>query len=110
MASQSVDDKPKTDEEVERLRSLFNKRIYTKAEVEVHNTEEAPWALIYGGVYDMTEFQMDHPGGPDVLTDVAGTDSTEEFENVLHTEKARKMGHKYLIGIKYYTNVHSFIH
>merc|ERR1719203_1886362 len=46
----------------------------------------------------MTEFQVDHPGGPDVLQDIAGQDSTEEFENVLHTEKARKMGHEYLIG------------
>ena len=49
-------------------------------------------------MYDVTEFQIDHPGGPDVLQDIAGQDASEEFENMLHTEKARKMAKKYLIG------------
>ena len=46
----------------------------------------------------MTDFQIDHPGGPDVLQDVAAQDASEEFENILHTEKARNMAKKYLIG------------
>eukprot|EP00486_Rosalina_sp_Unknown_P005730 CAMPEP_0201570692 /NCGR_PEP_ID=MMETSP0190_2-20130828/13038_1 /ASSEMBLY_ACC=CAM_ASM_000263 /TAXON_ID=37353 /ORGANISM="Rosalina sp." /LENGTH=157 /DNA_ID=CAMNT_0047994477 /DNA_START=25 /DNA_END=498 /DNA_ORIENTATION=- len=88
----------KESKEIEELRAKFNKKKFTMEEVKKHGNEESPWVIIYGGVYDMTEFQLDHPGGPDVLQDIAGQDGTEEFENILHTEKARKMGHKYLIG------------
>eukprot|EP01083_Nonionella_stella_P121072 363548_1 len=88
----------KNPEEVEKLRQAFNKKTFTMEEVSKHNTEESPWVVVYGGVYDMTNFQLDHPGGPDVLQDIAGQDGTEEFENILHTVKARTMGHKYLLG------------
>eukprot|EP00483_Globobulimina_turgida_P006674 UN06684 len=71
---------------------------YSWEEIRKHNTEEDLWVVIYDRVYDVTEFQIDHPGGPDVLQDVAGTDATEEFENILHTQKARKMAKKFLIG------------
>ena len=54
--------------------------------------------MLYGRVYDVTDFQIDHPGGPDVLQDIAGQDATEEFENIVHTEKATKMCKKYLKG------------
>mmetsp|Transcript_26047 Transcript_26047/g.42572 ORF Transcript_26047/g.42572 Transcript_26047/m.42572 type:complete len:147 (+) Transcript_26047:30-470(+) len=84
--------------EIEELKKSFNKKIFTWEDVKKHQSEESPWVVIYGGVYDMTEFQMDHPGGPDVIQDISGQDATEEFENILHTEKARKMGHEYLIG------------
>ena len=119
MATEKIDDKNKA--EIEELRKKFNKKKFTIEEVKEHENEESPWVVIHGGVYDMTEFQLDHPGGPDVVQDIAGqgmvclnmihngeykkigkhkqwTDATEEFENILHTEKARKMGHEYLIG------------
>eukprot|EP00483_Globobulimina_turgida_P000862 UN00863 len=86
------------DAEIERLKQDFNKKIFTMDEVSKHNTEESPFIVVYGAVYDMTDFQMDHPGGPDVIQDISGLDATEEFENILHTEKARKMGHKYMKG------------
>ena len=66
--------------------------------IRSHNNESSLWIVLYGRVYDVTDFQIDHPGGPDVLQDIAGQDATEEFENILHTEKARKMCKKYLIG------------
>ena len=53
---------------------------------------------MYGRIYDVTDFQIDHPGGPDVLEHIAGQDGTEEFENILHTKKARLMAKKWLIG------------
>mmetsp|Transcript_32059 Transcript_32059/g.28141 ORF Transcript_32059/g.28141 Transcript_32059/m.28141 type:complete len:150 (-) Transcript_32059:213-662(-) len=71
---------------------------YSWDEIRKHNTEEDLWVVIYNRVYNLTEFQIDHPGGPDVLQDIAAQDATEEFENILHTEKARKMAKKYLIG------------
>merc|ERR1712154_224569 len=71
---------------------------YTWDEIKKHNQEEDLWVVIYNRVYNLTDFQIDHPGGPDVLRDIAAQDASEEFENILHTEKARKMAKKFLIG------------
>merc|ERR1719357_1625091 len=46
----------------------------------------------------MTNFMESHPGGPDVLEDVAGTNGTEDFEATYHSKKARDMCMEYLIG------------
>eukprot|EP01084_Bolivina_argentea_P130728 230785_1 len=67
---------------------------YTWDEIRKHNQEEDLWVVLYSRVYNVTEFQIDHPGGPDVLQDIAAQDATEEFENILHTPKARKMAKK----------------
>eukprot|EP00484_Ammonia_sp_Unknown_P001164 CAMPEP_0197022650 /NCGR_PEP_ID=MMETSP1384-20130603/3463_1 /TAXON_ID=29189 /ORGANISM="Ammonia sp." /LENGTH=153 /DNA_ID=CAMNT_0042450725 /DNA_START=73 /DNA_END=534 /DNA_ORIENTATION=- len=98
MSSDSTPADAAETEEKKKLQALFTKKIFKMKEVEQHKSEEHPWVVIYGGVYDMTKFQLDHPGGPDVLQDIAGQDGTDEFENILHTEKARKMGNDYLIG------------
>eukprot|EP00483_Globobulimina_turgida_P002749 UN02754 len=71
---------------------------YSWDEIRKHNQEEDLWIVPHNRIYDITEFQIDHPGGPDVLQDIAAQDASEEFENILHTEKARKMSKKYLIG------------
>jgi cytochrome-b5 reductase len=33
-------------------------------------------------VYNVTEYARDHPGGPDALMEVAGTDATSAYEDV----------------------------
>ena len=33
-------------------------------------------------VYNVTEYLRDHPGGPDALLEVAGTDATSAYEDV----------------------------
>eukprot|EP01084_Bolivina_argentea_P130729 230786_1 len=87
-----VEDGLNTEEDDAKLKE------FTVEEVAKHNTEEDLWVILYNRVYDMTEFQIDHPGGPDVLQDIAGQDASEEFENILHTRKARKMAKSHLIG------------
>ncbi|KAF5667095.1 NADH cytb-reductase [Fusarium heterosporum] len=43
------------------------------------------WTLV---VYDVTKYVPDHPGGADVLTEAAGTDASEDFDNAGHSEDA----------------------
>mmetsp|Transcript_73159 Transcript_73159/g.116656 ORF Transcript_73159/g.116656 Transcript_73159/m.116656 type:complete len:148 (+) Transcript_73159:107-550(+) len=73
-------------------------REYTWDEIRKHNTEEDLWVVLHGRVFDVTEFQIDHPGGPDVLQDIAAQDATQEFESIMHTKKARNMARCHLIG------------
>ena len=45
-----------------------------------------------------TAFLDDHPGGEEVLMDRAGDDATEDFEDVGHSNDARRTLEKYEIG------------
>lgn len=55
---------------------------------------------ITGGakVYDVTKYLDDHPGGAEVMLDVAGQDADEFFEDIGHSKEARKELAKYEIG------------
>jgi cytochrome-b5 reductase len=49
-------------------------------------------------VYDITEYVRDHPGGADVLIDVAGIDATAAYEDVGHSKDANDILESYLVG------------
>jgi len=49
-------------------------------------------------VYDVTAFLDDHPGGPEIMVDVAGQDTTDEFEDIGHSNDARAQLKQYEIG------------
>ena len=49
-------------------------------------------------VYDVTSYLDDHPGGGDVLLDVAGQDADEFFEDVGHSKDAREDLKKFYVG------------
>lgn len=54
-------------------------KIFTRAEVAAHNTVEDLFLIIGDEVYDVTEFQHDHPGGNKILKVMAGKDATKPF-------------------------------
>ncbi|KAF4459008.1 cytochrome b5 [Fusarium albosuccineum] len=56
------------------------------------------YVVIHGNVYDCTQFIKSHPGGEDVLVEVSGTDATEAFEGVGHSDEARKWLETLLLG------------
>lgn len=49
-------------------------------------------------VYDVTSYVKDHPGGADLLIDVAGQDATAAYEDVGHSEDASEILESFLIG------------
>ena len=51
----------------------------TYAQLGAHNSKRDCWVALCGTVYDLTAFAAEHPGGGDLITDIAGTDGTAPF-------------------------------
>lgn len=49
-------------------------------------------------MYDVTKYLDDHPGGAEVMLDVAGQDADEFFEDIGHSKEARNELKKFYIG------------
>ncbi|ONK73655.1 uncharacterized protein A4U43_C04F33890 [Asparagus officinalis] len=73
-------------------------KVYHFDEVSKHNATKDCWLIINGKVYDVTPFMDEHPGGDEVLLAATGKDATNDFEDVGHSNSAREMMDKYLIG------------
>ncbi|KAJ5952389.1 Cytochrome b5 [Penicillium vulpinum] len=71
---------------------------FSASEVATHNSKNDLFVIIHGKVYDITGYVRDHPGGADVLLDVAGTDATSAYEDVGHSEDANEILETYQIG------------
>lgn len=48
-------------------------------ELVEHNTMEDCWMALLGGVYDLTYFAVDHPGGEDTIFQYCGMEASEPF-------------------------------
>ncbi|KAL1897040.1 hypothetical protein Sste5346_004245 [Sporothrix stenoceras] len=57
-------------------------KIYDAEEVAKHTSVESCWVVLYGNVYDVTEFLPSHPGGSRIILQLAGKDCTEEFDPI----------------------------
>ncbi|EKF32232.1 cytochrome b-domain protein, putative [Trypanosoma cruzi marinkellei] len=72
--------------------------VYTSAEVAKHAMKKDGWFIIHNDVYDVSKFYEDHPGGRDVLLNLIGTDATDAFEAVQHSDNAKKLLKRLKIG------------
>ncbi|KAF7503793.1 hypothetical protein GJ744_003285 [Endocarpon pusillum] len=52
------------------------------AEVAKHNTKESCWVILYGSVWDVTDFLPSHPGGSNIFLKLAGKDATEKYDPI----------------------------
>ena len=50
--------------------------------VAKHTSPESCWVILYGNVYDVTEFLPSHPGGSKIILKLAGKDATEEYDPI----------------------------
>ncbi|KAF4637126.1 hypothetical protein G7Y89_g965 [Cudoniella acicularis] len=69
-------------------------KTFTQADVASHNKPDNLYVTIDEDVYDLTQFQDEHPGGKKILTRVAGKDATKQFwkyhnEGILKKYKAK---------------------
>ncbi|KAL3450519.1 cytochrome b5-like heme/steroid binding domain-containing protein [Aspergillus insuetus] len=60
-------------------------------EVAAHNSKRDLYLVIGKSVFDCSSFIDEHPGGEEVLLDLAGQDATEAFEDVGHSDEAREL-------------------
>ena len=68
------------------------------AEVAVHTSEDDAWVIIEGLVYDVSEWHEDHPGGSEILLELAGKDATALFAAVQHSPDAIAERARFLVG------------
>lgn len=54
---------------------------YSLTEVEKHKDATSCWAVVRDGVYDLTAWIDQHPGGADKILALCGKDGTEAFTN-----------------------------
>ncbi|KAI2628551.1 cytochrome b5 [Hypoxylon sp. NC1633] len=71
---------------------------YTLDEVAGHATPGDYWLVIHGKVYNVTGYLDDHPGGANVLQEVAGSDATGDFDFVGHSASAKKALRQFEVG------------
>ncbi|XP_065343642.1 cytochrome b5 [Cloeon dipterum] len=76
----------------------MSEKLFTREEVSKNNDAKSTWLVIDNGVYDVTAFLNEHPGGEEVLLEQAGRDATESFEDVGHSSDARDLMKQYKIG------------
>ena len=55
---------------------------YTWEEIKEHSTPNSLWIVLDGKVYDVTEFQLRHPGKAGPLRYYGGKDATGGFQGV----------------------------
>ena len=76
---------------------------YTLEEVAKHNKEGDCWVILWDGVYDVSKFMIDHPGGKESIQLYAGTDATEQFDLMHQDSVLKRYGPALRIG-KYKNN------
>ena len=73
-------------------------KLFTYQEIAEHNTTESCWIALDGKVYDISKFLYEHPGGDEIIFDLAGQTATEYFEDIGHSDEAFKILKKLYIG------------
>lgn len=60
---------------------------YPMTTVQQHNSASSCWAVVDTGVYDLTRWINEHPGGADKIKPLCGTNATSQFRGKHNTEQ-----------------------
>ncbi|OXU17131.1 hypothetical protein TSAR_003517 [Trichomalopsis sarcophagae] len=79
----------------------MERKQYTLEEVAKRTGENGSrcWIILWGNVYDVTDYLDQHPGGGELISEFAGTDASKGFDDFGHSSDAKKMLKKYEIGV-----------
>lgn len=72
---------------------------YTISQVATHNTTTNCWLIMNNNVYNVTNFLSIHPGGVNIIASRCGTDATQAFASIGHSNTAKNLLTQYLIGV-----------
>ncbi|KAF3036638.1 hypothetical protein E8E11_004364 [Didymella keratinophila] len=73
-------------------------KVYSLEEVSKHTSKTDLWIAVWNHVYNVTDYQEDHPGGKEFLLENAGTDATTAYEDIGHSTDAREILENFRIG------------
>lgn len=74
-------------------------KVINLSQVSLHKSKKDCWIVVNGMVLDVTKFLDEHPGGDEVILELAGKDVTKEFDDVGHSSAAKKLLSKFQIGV-----------
>ncbi|RDD37388.1 Cytochrome b5 [Trichoplax sp. H2] len=80
------------------MSSQGSPKTFTRSEVIEHDKSESLWLVVHNKVYDVTNFMVEHPGGEEILLEMAGKDATIAFEENGHSVDARALMGNYYVG------------
>lgn len=72
--------------------------VYSYQQIAEHNSPEDVWIVVDGKVYDVTKFVDEHPGGDEIILDLAGQDASEPFTDIGHSEEALRILNTLCVG------------
>ncbi|GAA5842527.1 hypothetical protein JCM11251_004897 [Rhodosporidiobolus azoricus] len=74
-------------------------KTFTAEQIATHTSpDKGVWLVVEGGVYDVTDFLDDHPGGKKILLNMAGKDATDKFWQFHSKKVLEKTAAPFLIG------------
>ncbi|EEQ27385.1 hypothetical protein McanMca71_005737 [Microsporum canis] len=74
-------------------------KTFTVSEVAAHKTPESgQYIIVDSGVYDITNFIDEHPGGARVLKRVIGKDASKQFWKYHGDNVLKKYGERLKVG------------
>lgn len=77
---------------------MANEKQFTRSEVAKNADKDTMLFILHDKVYNVHAFLNEHPGGEEVLLDHRGTDASEDFDDVGHSNDAMELMKKYRVG------------
>ena len=71
---------------------------YDWDEILLHDKHDDYWVVMWGDVYDLSEWIYHHPGGAEVLLESYGRDASEWFDDAGHSDEAWNLAQTFKIG------------